>query len=122
MHAVIVAQRRDCNGNLSLASVLGRRDIAAAIPYRTVLVDGTASDTTELRARLPRALAGASIHLLHPDERRLLRTIGHVATPVLLLFDAQSRLQLSATVSPDPVQVVALRRAIWHLAVNDPQP
>ncbi len=122
MLAVIVAQQRDCNGNLGFASILDRADIAAAVPDRVVLVDGTAQDTTQLRARLPHALAQARIALLQHSQRQALLAFGHRATPVLLLFDGQARLRLSATVSPDPVEVVSLRRAIKHLAANDPLP
>jgi hypothetical protein len=122
MLAVIIAQKRDCNGNLGFASILDRADIASAVPDRVVLVDGTPQDTTSLRTRLPRALAHAKIAMLQRNQRQALLAFGHRATPVLLLFDAQARLRLSATVSPDPVEVVSLRRAIKHLAANDPLP
>jgi hypothetical protein len=122
MLAVIVAQKKDCNGNLGFASLLARTDISASIPHRVVLVDGTPDDTAQLRARLPRALTTATIAMLQRNQRHALLAIGHRATPVLLLFDAHARLRLSATVSPDPVEVVSLRRAIKHLAANDPLP
>jgi hypothetical protein len=122
MLAVIVAQKRDCNGNLGFASILDRADLSTSIPDRVVLVDGTPQDTAQLRARLPRALARARIAMLQRPQRQALLAFGHRATPVLLLFDAEARLRLSATVSPDPVQVVSLRRAIKHLASNDPLP
>jgi len=122
MLAVIVAQKRDCNGNLGFAAMLDRADISAAIPNRVVLVDGSPQDTAQLRGRLPRALAHATIAMLQRNQRQALLAFGHRATPVLLLFDAQARLRLSATVTPDPVEAVSLRRAIKHLAANDPLP
>jgi hypothetical protein len=120
MRAVIVAQRQDCNGNLGLAGVLARSEIGRSVPLRAVLFEGAARDTAMLRPRLPNALARAPIELLRPSERAALNALGHRATPILLLFDARARLRLAAPVSPDPVETVALRRALTHLVTNDP--
>ncbi len=122
MRAIIVAQRRDCDGNLGIAGVLSRTAIARAVPLRAVLIEGMASDTIQLRSRLPKGLRSATMSLLQHDERRALQAMGHYATPLLLLFDERGRLRLSAPVSSDPVHVVAIRRAIAHLATNDPLP
>lgn len=120
MRAVIVAQRHDCDGNLGVASILTRPPIARAVTERAVLIEGSASDTTQLRSRLPRSLQHAAIRLLQRNEREALAALGHHATPILLLFDERNRLRLSAPVSSDPVEVVATRRAIMHLVSNDP--
>lgn len=120
MHAVVVAQLQDCNGNLSIASMLSRAAISRAVPFRAVLIEGTPADTTYLRAKLPKSLKRAAIHLLQGSERDALNAMGHYATPLLLLFDSRSRLRIVAPVSSDPVEVVAIRRAITHLATNDP--
>lgn len=118
--AVVVVQLQDCNGNLGIASMLSRAEISSAVPLRAVLVEGTASDTGYVRAKLPKSLRRAAIHLLQQNERDALNAMGHHATPLLMLFDARSRLRIAAPVSADPVEVVAIRRAIAHLANNDP--
>ncbi len=120
--AVVVAQRQDCDGNLSIASVLSRRAIAGAVPFRAVLIEGEANDTAAIRDRLPRALRNATVGVLQEDQRRALHAMGHHATPLLLLFDDRGRLRLSAPVSADPVHVTAIRRAIEHLVTNNPLP
>ena len=79
-----------------------------------------AADTAYLRAKLPRSLKRAAIHLLQQKERDALNAMGHHATPLLLRFDSRARLRLVAPVSPDPVEVVAIRRAVTHLASSDP--
>lgn len=120
MRAVVVAQLQDCNGNLGVAAMLSRAAIAPKVPLRAVVIEGSAADTADLRAKLPRSLKRAGIHLLQRNERDALNAMGHHATPLLLLFDSRARLRLVAPVSPDPVEVVAIRRAVTHLASNDP--
>ena len=120
MRAVVVAQLQDCNGNLGVAAMLSRAAISPRVPLRAVVIEGSAADTADLRGKLPRSLKRAAIHLLQQNERDALNALGHHATPLLLLFDSRSRLRLVAPVSADPVEVVAIRRAVTHLASNDP--
>lgn len=120
LHAVIVAQRRDCSGNLGMVDLLDRPRLAPHVASRTLLLAGPPGDTLGLRPLLPPALAQADIALLHPNELAFLRHAGHTATPLLLLFDRQHRLQLAAPVPDDPAAWVATQRAITHLLTNSP--
>jgi hypothetical protein len=120
MHVVFIAQRRDCIGNLGMAGVLQRPRLAERIASRTILVAGPATDTVDIRPLLPPAIRQADIRPIATSERQWLRTAGHSATPVLLVFDADRRLRLTAPVADDPASHVAFVRTLTHLLTNDP--
>lgn len=120
MTLVVVAQRRDCEGNLSFASYFGRARVRRGVVVRTLLIEGRAPDTLGLRARLPPVLRGVRMALLEPREREALRAMGHGATPVFLLFDSENRIVAAIPVDADPVHRTAFQRAIAHLVNYDP--
>ena len=122
MQVVVVAQRRDCEGNLSFASYFTRSRLRGQVVVRQLLVEGSAADTIGLRPRLPTALRGVRMSLLESRERETLRAMGHLATPVFLLLDAESRLVAAIPVDPDPVHRIAFLRSITHLVTRDPKP
>lgn len=118
--AVFVAQRADCNGNLSLANVVATGPTRKNTAPPELIVQGGARDTIGLRLELPFALRRSPLRLLRPEEQQWLHDIGHHATPVLLLFDHESRLRIASHVDANPVARVALGRAITHLVTDDP--
>ena len=121
MHLVVVAQRRDCDGNLSFAAFFNRARLRDRVVVRQLLIEGTSADTLGLRARLPGILQDVPLALLHAREREALQAMGHHATPVFLLMDAERRLLAAIPVDPDPVHRTAFLRAITHLATHDPK-
>ncbi|WP_353266632.1 hypothetical protein [Gemmatimonas sp.] len=118
--AVFVAQRADCNGNLSLANVVATGPARKNTAPPELIIQGNPRDTIGLRLELPFALRNSPLRLLRPEEQAWLHDIGHHATPVLLLFDHESRLRISSHVDANPVARVALGRAITHLVTDDP--
>jgi hypothetical protein len=121
MQVVVVAQRRDCDGNLSFAASFNRAQIRHAVVVRQLLIEGLPHDTLGLRARLPDVLRAVPMALLQRREREALRAIGHQATPVFLLLDSGSRVIAAVPVDPDPVHRTAFLRAIAHLVNYDPK-
>jgi hypothetical protein len=122
MHAIVVAQRADCSGNMAMAEVLTRRRIAPHVASRTVLIAGTAADTVAIRAHLPSSLRAARLRLLEAPERAWLLAAGHGATPLLLLLDERRRIRLVAPVPEGPSSFVAFTRSLTHLVSDDPTP
>jgi hypothetical protein len=120
MQLVVVAQRRDCEGNLSFAALFSRARLRGHVVVGGLLIEGTGADTIGIRGRLPSVLRGAGLALLREPERRALRAMGHHATPVFLLLDGERRLLAAIPVDPDPVHRTAFLRAITHLATHDP--
>ncbi len=120
MHAVVVAQREDCRGNLAMAEVLARPRIAPHVMTRTVLIAGTATDTVGIRTHLPSSLRTARLQLLEQPERAWLLAAGHGATPLLLLLDERRRIRLVAPVPEGPSSYVAFTRSLTHLVSDDP--
>lgn len=120
MQLVVVAQRRDCNGNLSFASTFTNRRLRGRVVPRQLLIEGLASDTLGLRARLPRGLKDVPLALLSSRERETLLALGHRATPLFLLLDAESRLLAAIPIDPDPVHRTAFIRAVAHIVNFDP--
>ncbi len=118
--AVFVAQRADCNGNLSLANVVATGPARKNTAPPELIIQGSPRDTVGLRLELPFALRNSPLRLLRPEEQAWLHDIGHHATPVLLLFDHESRLRVASHVDANPVARVALGRAITHLVTDDP--
>ena len=121
MQVVVVAQRRDCEGNLSFASYFNRTRIRHGVVVRRLLIEGTAADTLGLRARLPVVLRDVGMALLARRERETLLIMGHVATPVFLLLDSDNRIIAAVPVDPDPVHRTAFLRALTHLVNYDPK-
>jgi hypothetical protein len=118
--AVFVAQRADCNGNLSLANLVATGSARKNTAPPELIIQGSSRDTMGLRLELPFALRNSPLRLLRREEQTWLHDIGHHATPVLLLFDHESRLRIASHVDADPVARVALGRAITHLVTDDP--
>lgn len=121
MRLVVVAQRHDCEGNLAFAAFFNRARLRERVGVRQLLIEGAPDDTIGLRARLPLLLQRVPLALLRETERSALRAMGHHATPVFLLFDAERRLLAAIPVDPDPVHRTAFLRAITHLAIYDPR-
>lgn len=120
--AVIIAQPADCDGNLGAFGLLDRELLAARIPHRLLLVQGSAADTVGLRRRLPESLQQAHMALLTREQRSLLRQLGHVATPSLLLFNRSRQLRYASTSPPDPVERTVQIAVITRLVTNHPEP
>lgn len=120
--AVIVAQPADCDGNLGVLGLFDRKSIAARVPHRLLLVEGSASDTMGLRQRLPPSLQHARMALLSNSQRAVLRELGHVATPALLLFDRGRQLRYAGATPPGPVERTVQLAVITQLVRNLPQP
>jgi hypothetical protein len=121
MQLVVVAQRRDCDGNLSFAAFFHRARLRDRVVVRQLLIEGTSADTLGLRARLPAILQRVPLALLNARERDALQSLGHHATPVFLLLDAEHRVLAAVPVDPDPVHRTAFLRALTHLATRDPR-
>jgi hypothetical protein len=120
VRAIFVAQRADCNGNLSLANMVATGPVRHHTAPVELIIQGGARDTVGLRLELPFGLRNSPLRLLRAEEQTWLHDIGHHATPVLLLFDHEARLRMASHVDADPVARVALRRAITHLVTDDP--
>ncbi|MES2524342.1 MAG: hypothetical protein V4617_16710 [Gemmatimonadota bacterium] len=120
MQLVVVAQRRDCDGNLSFASTFSHPRLGGRVRVRQLLIEGGAADTLGLRTRLPRALLDVPMALLQSREREILLALGHRATPVFLLLDGEHRLLAVIPVDPDPVHRTAFVRAVAHIVNFDP--
>ncbi len=120
--AVIVAQPADCDGNLGVLGVLDRKSIAARVPHRLLLVEGSARDTVGLRQRLPMSLQRARMALLSEAQRTVLRQLGHVATPTLLLFNREHQLRYAGPTPPGPVERTVQLSVITRLVTNHPAP
>ncbi len=118
--AVVVIQPADCDGNLGFFAVFERPSLAPHIRTHRVLIQGTSTDTLTLRPRLPRALRQARIELLREPQRALLHAIGHRATPLLLLFDAERRLRYASvvpmTAAERAVQLATITPLITEIA------
>jgi len=121
MQLVVVAQRRDCDGNLSFAAFFNRARLRDRVAVRRLLIEGAAADTLGLRSRLPTILQKVPMALLHDRERDALQAMGHHATPVFLLLDAEHRVLAAVPVDPDPVHRTAFLRALIHLSTRDPR-
>ena len=120
MQLVVVAQPRDCEGNLAFAGTFAHARLGGRLHVRGLLIEGTAADTLGLRARLPRALLNVPMALLQTRERETLLALGHRATPIFLLLDGESRLLAVIPVDPDPVHRTAFVRAVAHIVNFDP--
>ena len=120
--AVIVAQVADCDGNLGVFGLLDRPSIAIRIPHRLLLVEGMARDTLGLRQRLPASLQHARMAILSSAQRAVLRQLGHLATPSLLLFDRERQLRYAGATPPGPVERTVQLAVITQLVSNLPQP
>lgn len=116
LRAVLVAQRRDCNGNLDFFAMMGRRRIAAAIQAADVLVEGIPSDTLSIRGLLPRPFTRASLRLLTSSDRDLVQSLGYQTTPLLLLYDLDGRLMLALPALATAPERVAFTRALSLIA------
>jgi hypothetical protein len=120
MQLVVVAQRRDCDGNLAFAGAFAHPRLHQQVVVRQLLIEGRARDTVGLRQRLPRLLQRVPMALLDERERSALQAFGHRATPLFLLLDSESRLLATIPIHPDPVRRTAFMRAVAHLVNVDP--
>lgn len=119
---VVVAQPSDCDGNLGSFGFLGRRSIQPFVPHRLLLIQGSARDTIGLRFRLPPTLQHAGVELLSDRQRNTLRSLGHYATPALLLFDNTGTLRYAGQVASTPMALTVERDIILRLVTNNPAP
>lgn len=120
--AVIIAQAKDCDGNLGVFGLFERPSISAHVPHRVLLVEGQAQDTVGLRDRLPRSLQQATLSVLSPSQRATMVALGHRSTPTLMLFDVEHRLRYAGASPPGPVERTVQLAAIARLVTNNPHP
>jgi hypothetical protein len=120
--AVIVAQSKDCDGNLGVFGLFERPSISSHVPHRVLLVEGQAQDTLGLRDRLPRSLQQATLSVMSSTQRATMVALGHRSTPTLLLFDAEYRLRYAGASPPGPVERTVELSAIARLVTNNPNP
>ncbi len=120
--AVIVAQAKDCDGNLGVFALFERPSISSHVPHRVLLVEGLAADTVGLRDRLPRSLQHATLAVLSSAQRGTMVALGHRSTPTLMLFDGEHRLRYAGASPPGPVERTVQLAAIARLVTNNPNP
>lgn len=120
--AVIVAQAKDCDGNLGVFGLFDRPSISSHVPHRVLLFEGVAQDTVGLRDRLPSSLHDATLSVLSAAQRATMVALGHRSTPTLMLFDAEHRLRYAGASPPGPVERTVQLAAIARLVTNNPNP
>lgn len=120
MHAIVVASASDCRSNLSIASAINRPTLKSRLGSVQLIVQGTAEDTVGLRSRTTGAISRGAIRLLTPEQRAYIHSLGHHATPIVLVFDGAGRLRLAGHAEAEPSARVALARAINHIVAVTP--
>lgn len=115
LRSAVLLQRSDCTGNLRLFELLHRGDVRERLRLGVIWYVGARSDSTAIRALLPRWTANTP---LRPAPRRViaeLASLGHRSTPLVVLFDQEGRVRLTSQSPRSPREFAGLRRAIEGL-------
>ncbi len=118
LEAYLVFQLEDCAGNLEVAHLFARPSIRHRVRLRELLLLGTEAELQVVRRRF------AALDLRYPVrriDRRLataLATLGHQATPFLIVLDERGSLRLSVSSPRTPEEFVRLAALLPRVALR----
>lgn len=116
VRAALVLQRRDCSGNLRLLHWLRAPALASGMALSVLWYAGPPADSAAIRALLPAWSAAVPLRPVPDPVVRDLRALGHRATPVLVVLDADDRVRLVTQAPRSPREAAGLRRALEGLS------
>lgn len=106
VQAAVLLQLSDCSGNLRMVDLLHRQSVREQVALRVVWYVGAVTDSSAIRRALPTWAQSVALHPAPAPALRELRRLGHVSTPLLVVFDAGGRVRLT-TQSPASVREFA---------------
>jgi hypothetical protein len=118
LDAYLVFQLEDCAGNLEVAHLFMRPSIRERVQLRELLLLGTEAELQAVRRRF------AALDLQYPVrriDRRLataLATLGHQATPFLVVLDERGTVRLSVSSPRTPEEFVRLAALLPRVALR----
>lgn len=115
VRAALLLQRRDCSGNLRWLHWLHTPPLASGIGLAVLWYAGPATDSTAIRSLLPAWTATVPLRPVPKAMVRDLRALGHTATPVLMVLDADDRVRLVTQAPRSPREAAGVRRALEGL-------
>lgn len=112
VRSALVLQLRDCTGNLRLLSWLRTPPLAAGMQLAVLWYEGPVADSSRIRPLLPPWTSAIPLRPVPRVVVRELARLGHVATPVLMVLDAESRVRLTTQAPRSAREAAGLRRAL----------
>lgn len=119
VQAAIVLQLADCSGNLRLVHLLHLPSVETHLALAVIWYQGPASDSSEIRARLPAWTRASPLRPVPPGVVRDLARLGHRTTPVLLAADHDGRIRLVSQSPRTAREVAGLRRIVEGLTYRE---
>lgn len=120
--AYLVARAADCTGNLEFLDLFERPPIHDRIDLVAALALGDESAATTLRHALAARGLDIPVRVASPALRAALATVGHHATPYLLVLDRNGALRFAIGAPESVRQYLALGATLPLLGDSEAQP
>jgi hypothetical protein len=117
--AYVVFQLADCDGNLRVLRLLQRRTLRDRVPLAGLAFVGSDAELDRARGRLPAAARTLPIRRATGSLVSLLARLGHRATPIVVVLDAEQRVRFVTGVPRSPRAYVGLARVLSTLEAAD---